>query len=64
MAGLFDDNPPSGMVRSKKGWLKPKPSGTRKHIVALKQENTELKSRLEQLEAVVEQLTVGKKIKK
>ena len=61
MAGLFDDNPPSGMTRSKKGWLKPKPSGTRKNIAAIKQENAELKDRLEQLEAAVEQLVSKKK---
>ena len=61
MAGLFDDNPPSGMVRSKKGWLKPKNSGTRKHVVALKKENEDLKSRLEQLEAAVEQRVSKKK---
>ena len=58
---IFDDNPPQGTVRSKKGWLKPKPSGTRKNIAAIKQENADLKDRLEQLEAAVEQLVSKKK---
>ena len=59
--GIFDDNPPQGMERGKRGWLVPKPSSQLKRVSELKQENTELKSRLEQLEAMVEQLASKKK---
>lgn len=59
--GIFDDNPPQGMERGKRGWLVPKPSSQLKRVSELKQENTELKSRLEQLEAMVEQLVSKKK---
>lgn len=58
--GLFDDNPPQGMERGKRGWLVPKPSSQLKRVSELKQENTELKSRLEQLEAAVSELTSEK----
>lgn len=61
MAGIFDDNPPSGMERSSKGWLKPKTTATRKQISSLKSENQELKTRIEQLEAAVEALATKKK---
>lgn len=56
MADIFGDNPPQDMIRSKKGWLKAKATPTKKQLLNLKNENVELKSRLEQLEAAVEQL--------
>lgn len=59
--GIFDDNPPQGMERGKRGWLVPKPSSQLKRVSELKQENAELKSRLEQLESMVEQLVSKKK---
>ena len=59
--GIFDDNPPQGMERGKRGWLVPKPSSQLKRVSELKQENADLKQRLEQLEAMVEQLVSKKK---
>lgn len=61
MANLFDSTP-SGFVRSKsKGWLAPAPSPQKKVVEKLKQENADLKQRLEQLESMVEQLVSKKK---
>lgn len=61
MANIFGDNPPNDFVRGNKGWLKSKPSGAIKRMSKLKSENDELKSRLEQLEAAVEQIVSKKK---
>lgn len=61
MADIFGDNPPQDMLRSKKGWLKAKATPTKKQLLNLKNENAELKTRLEQLEAAVEQLVSKKK---
>jgi|AMWB02.1.fsa_nt_gi hypothetical protein len=59
--GFFDDNPPIEFNRGSRGWLKPKGNATKKQVRLIQQENTELKSRLEQLEAMVEQLVSKKK---
>ena len=61
MANIFGDNPPQEFTRGSKGWLKLKPSANKKQLSKLRDENTELKSRLEQLEAMVEQLASKKK---
>ena len=58
--GIFDDNPPAGLVRGKKGWLKPKKTGTQRHLAAIKKENADLKDRLAQLETVVSELATKK----
>lgn len=56
------DNPPNGFDRAKvRGWLHVAPGPNRKAIDKLNAENADLKSRLEQLEAVVEQLVSKKK---
>jgi hypothetical protein len=60
-SNIFGDNPPQEFARSAKGWLKRKPSGTSRRISKLKSENDELKQRLEQLEAAVEQIVSKKK---
>ena len=57
---LFD-KPPVGYVRAKKGWLTVAPSPQKKTVDKIKQENADLKDRLEQLEAAVEQLVSKKK---
>ena len=60
--GIFDDNPPNGYIRSpNKGWIVPKKTGTSKKLSNLKQENLELKERLEQLEAAVSEMANKKK---
>ena len=61
MANIFGDNPPQEFTRGNKGWLKPKPSANKKQLSKLRDENAELKSRLEQLESMVEQLVSKKK---
>ena len=61
MPGIFDDNPPSNFKRSARGWIKPKPTATKKQLQGLKSENLELKDRLAQVEAMVEQLVSKKK---
>ena len=61
MTNNLFDRPPAGFVRAKKGWLTVAPAPQRKAVANLKRENTDLKSRLEQLEAVVEQLATKKK---
>lgn len=63
MADIFGDNPPQDMLRSKKGWLKAKATPTKKQLLNLKNENAELKTRLEQLEAAVAEMASGKKKK-
>ena len=59
---LFD-KPPSGYIRAKKGWLIPAPSPQRKTVEKLKAENADLKSRMDELENMVLELT-NKKSKK
>lgn len=59
--GIFDDNVPGGFKRSAKGWLKQKPSPTKKEIKDLKSKNEELKNRLEQLESTVLEMVSKKK---
>lgn len=61
--GIFDDNPPSGFIRSKnsKGWIVPKKTATKKKINAIKEENLQLKERLVQLEEAVSSLLSKKK---
>lgn len=61
MATNLFDKPPVGFVRAKKGWLTVAQSPQRKTIDKLKSENTELKTRLEQLEAAVSELVSKKK---
>lgn len=61
MAFSFGDTPPQDFVRSEKGWLKRKKSAIRATTDKLKQENADLKDRLAQLEAAVEQLVSKKK---
>ena len=61
MADIFGDNPPQDYARGTKGWLKPKSSPVKKSLSKLKSENADLKDRLEQLEAAVEQLVNKKK---
>ena len=61
MADIFGDNPPQDYARGNKGWLKPKSNSAKKRLSKLNAENADLKSRLEQLEAVVEQLVSKKK---
>lgn len=58
---IFGDNPPSEFKRGNKGWLKAEQSPTKKQLRSIKKENTELKSRLEQLEATVAELATKKK---
>lgn len=59
MPNIFGDNPPQDFIRGNNGWLKP--SGSKKQLIKIKKENKDLKSRLEQLEAIVEQLASKKK---
>ena len=59
MPNIFGDNPPQDFIRGNKGWLKP--SGSKKQLIKIKKENKDLKSRLEQLETIVEQLASKKK---
>lgn len=61
MADIFGDNPPQDYARGSKGWLKPKASSAKKKLSLIRAENADLKSRLEQLEATVEQLVSKKK---
>ena len=61
MADIFGDNPPQDYTRGSKGWLKPKANSAKKRLSVIKAENADLKSRLEQLEAAVEQLVSKKK---
>jgi hypothetical protein len=61
MANIFGDNPPADYRRGNKGWLKAKSSPQKVQVKELKQENKDLKSRLELLEAAVAELASKKK---
>lgn len=63
MADIFD-NPPYGFVRSKiKGWTVVAPTPQRKTVSKLVQENDVLKSRLENLETLISEMTIKRKSK-
>lgn len=57
----FYNQPPQGFVRGSDGWLRIAKTPQVVMAKKLKVENEELKSRLEQLEAVVDQLVSKKK---
>lgn len=59
----FFNAPPAGFIRTGQGWLQPAPTPQKRQLDKMKVENKELTSRLEQLEAMVEQLTNTKKKK-
>ena len=61
MANIFGDNPPQDFVRGSKAWLKAKGNPVTKKLRSIKQENLDLKSRLEQLEAAVAEMVSKKK---
>lgn len=58
---VFESELPKGFKKGASGWMLVVPTSKDKKINKIKQENTELKSRLEQLEAAVEQLVSKKK---
>jgi hypothetical protein len=61
MADIFDQ-PPFGFVRSKsKGWSVVAVTPQKRSVDKIKLENSELKSRLDQLEVLVADLTNKKK---
>lgn len=60
MANIFGDNPPQDFVRGSKAWLKAKGNPIAKKLRSIKQENLDLKSRLEQLEVAVAEITTKK----
>lgn len=63
MASDFFNQPPQGYVRTEGGWLRMAKTPQRQQVKRLRNENEELKSRLEQLEQAVSELANKKKKK-
>ena len=58
---VFEPELPKGFKKGASGWMLVVPTSKDKKINKIKQENAELKDRLAQLEAAVEQLVSKKK---
>lgn len=61
---VFQQDIPKGYKKGSPGWALVVPTSKDRKLSKLKSENDELKSRLEQLEAAVSELTPSKKGKK
>lgn len=56
----FFNAPPRGFIRTQKGWLQAEITPQKRQLDKVKTENQELKSRLEQLETLVQDLVTAK----
>lgn len=56
----FFNAPPAGFIRTKQGWLQTAETPQKRQLDKLKLENMDMAARLEQLEALVGNLTTKK----